>query len=303
LSLSRGAGPETVAEANRIYVFERLPHHLIALNLAPGFLTRQLVLQGAWLLIVTLVAASTGGHRAMRWCVAATIAVCWMGLLLTMLLQSRPDVLAALMRYYWFRASDVFVPIGVSLELCQVIAVLGRGRLAAARGWLAGAIAFSAIDTTNQFSHLPFPIPYIRETLPTPRADKNVKYDDWRAVCDWIVEHTDPGDRILAPRSAATLKWYTGRPEVANWKDVPQDAASIVEWWRRMQELHGTGDPAARWYASFSEQGAERLAAVMEAYRAEYVVVPLKEDLEPLPVEPLFQNTSYAVYRQEQLAR
>jgi hypothetical protein len=89
LSLSSGADPETIAEANRIYVFERLPHHLIALQLAPGFLTRHLLLQGAWLLMITFMPSPSPGNRTLRAFVATTIVISWIGLGLYLLLQAR----------------------------------------------------------------------------------------------------------------------------------------------------------------------------------------------------------------------
>jgi hypothetical protein len=163
---------------------------------------------------------------------------------------------------------------------------------------MTGTLVLVLIDSVSQFAHLPL----VQETPATPRADKNVNYGDWIDICDWIVEHTEQDDIVLTPRSAATFKWYSGRPEVATWKDVPQDARSIVEWWDRMQALHETGESAPRWYSSFSEQGRERLHALMETYDARYVIVPLRDDVEPLPIKPQYANESFAVYRREQLA-
>jgi hypothetical protein len=301
LSLTGETDAQTIAEANRIYVFERLPHHLIAFGLAPGFLTRHLLLHAVWLLYVTLVPAAGPGERSLRWFVGTAIAVCWIGLGLNLLLQKRPEWLAPVMRYYWFRSSDAFVAMGAALALAHLLVGLWRGRPRVARAWLAGAALLAAIDTANQFSHLPFRVPGIHEATVTPRVDKNVPYDDWVDVCQWIAEHTEPSDIVLTPRSAATLKWRTARPEVATWKDVPQDARSIVEWWNRINALHATGEAETRWFKSFSELGAARLVSVMERYGALYVIVPLREDVEPLTIEPLYKNESFAVYRRGQL--
>jgi hypothetical protein len=313
LSLSSAADAETIAQANRIYVFERLPHHLTALQLAPGFLTRHLLLQAAWLLTITFMPAPQSGNRSLRRFVATTIVIGWIGLGLNLSLQDQPEWLAGVMRYYWFRASDAFVALGVAIEVATMLTIVFGARMVATatigppyagarRGWLAGALILVLIDTVNQFDHLPFRVPLVLETPTTPRPDKNVNYADWIDVCEWIVEHTERDDIVLTPRSAATFKWYTGRPEVATWKDVPQDARSIVEWWDRMIALHATGEETPRWYSSFAEQGHERLHALMEKYDARYVIVPLRDDVEPLQIDPLFANDSFAVYRREQLA-
>jgi hypothetical protein len=301
LSLTGETDAVTIAEANRIYVFERLPHHLVAFELAPGFLTRHLLLHAVWLLYVTLVPAAGSGERSIRWFVGTTIAVCWIGLGLNLLLRERPEWLAPVMRYYWFRSSDTFAALGVAIALASLLAELWRQRRRVASAWLAGALLLATIDTVNQFAHLPFRVPVIHESTVTPRVDKNVPYDDWVAVCEWIAAHTEPADIVLTPRSAATLKWRTGRPEVATWKDVPQDARSIVEWWNRINALHATGEADTRWFKSFSELGATRLRQAMEKYAALYVIVPLREDVEPLAIEPLYQNESFAIYRRGQL--
>jgi hypothetical protein len=249
------------------------------------------------------VPAAGAGERSIRWFVGTTIVVCWVGLGLNLLLRERPELLAPVMRYYWFRSSDAFAALGVAIALASMLAELCRQRRRVAGLWLAGAALLATIDTANQFSHLPFRVPGIHEATVTPRVDKNVAYDDWVAACEWIAEHTEPAEIVLTPRSSATLKWHTGRPEVATWKDVPQDARSIVEWWNRMGALHATGDSDRRWFKSFSELGAARLHQVMEKYDALYVIVPLHDDVEPLAIEPLYQNQSYAIYRRGQLDR
>ena len=46
---------------------------------------------------------------------------------------------------------------------------------------------------------------------------------------------------FLTPRMSQTFRWYASRGEVVNWKDIPQDAKGIVEWWRRLGEIWGVG--------------------------------------------------------------
>ena len=61
---------------------------------------------------------------------------------------------------------------------------------------------------------------------------------NWKRVCQWIAEHT-PSDAIfVTPYSQQTFKWYAGRAEVVNWKDMPQDARSVVHWRRRLDTIY-----------------------------------------------------------------
>ena len=94
-----------------------------------------------------------------------------------------------------------------------------------------------------------------------------------------------------------TCKWYTQHPEVVNWKEIPQDAEAIVEWWRQMEDIHATGsdDPYLRWRGSLAQLGPERLKQLGEKYQADYVVT-LNRPLLP-PLEIVCINRRYVVYR------
>ena len=69
-------------------------------------------------------------------------------------------------------------------------------------------------------------------------------YLDWTAACAWIGQNTPADALFITPREQQTFKWYAGRAEVANWKDVPQDARGLIEWKRRLSELYPR-DPRA----------------------------------------------------------
>ena len=96
-----------------------------------------------------------------------------------------------------------------------------------------------------------------------------------------------------------TFKWYAGRAEVANWKDVPQDGPAIVAWWERMQDVHGTGKrpPDPMWHASLTELGAGRLRQLARRYGASYVLTNVTVPF--LPLRIMHYNRSYVVYQVE----
>ncbi len=143
----------------------------------------------------------------------------------------------------------------------------------------------------------------VRAPPVVPRADKSMVYSDWRDVCKWAGEHTDPGAQFITPRMACSFRWYAGRGEVVTWKDIPQNAAGIVAWWHRLTDLFavgfagGTDQPPAHWVESLAQLGPKRLAELAEKYHADYVILELFPDVPPLPLHPLYANASYAVYR------
>jgi hypothetical protein len=292
LTLNMGVDRATVAEANRIYVFERLGHHLL--------LTRmdwQLVALFAALAIVLAVASMwvvrTPRARRMRGIVAMTLIFWCVGAGMSLAAENWPDVAAGVLRYYWFRLADVAVAVGAAVAATLAIYRVNRERPTAAAGLLLVAILACSGHFGN---HL-----VTRLQAPYPLADKPgkvVDYQDWRAICGWIAESGEiaPGARFLTPRTCQTFKWYTGHPEVVTWKDMPQDAVHLVEWMARLEEIHKSrsGDPEERWAKSLAEVGAAELTRLGRKYAAQYV---LTENDPPVELERMVWNRSYVVYR------
>ena len=111
---------------------------------------------------------------------------------------------------------------------------------------------------------------------PTVKADYGrVVY--WSgAGLRWIADsgQIPPDARFLTPLMVHTFKWYAGRSEVANWKDVPQDAQSLLQWWERVRDIsNGRLDQVGGYMPdSVAELGVERLEYLGEKYQADYVL-------------------------------
>ncbi len=127
-------------------------------------------------------------------------------------------------------------------------------------------------------------------------------YIAWRRMCQWIQEHTPADARFLTPRQEQTFKWYAHRSEVATWKDIPQDAPGLVEWWKRMNTIYGTGsnEPGRRWLDSLTQRPPEKLRQLAHQYQARYLVV---ESRPRLPFRLVYRNTHWAVYEMVDQAR
>jgi hypothetical protein len=253
-----------------------------------------------------------------------------MGASIGFLGRNDPAWAAGLLRFYWFRLADVAVPLGVALGGCSLISLaLADKRMpgtllhhgppgespkrfpspfSAGRRWLGLAIIVVAIHLGG--------LAVLRPVPSVPRADRLPNYVCWREACQWIADpqNIPPGSRFLTPRMSQTFKWYTGcngtgHSEVVNWKDIPQDAGSIVEWWRRMNDVHGNAaecreekDPGAfllakrSWHRSLAEQGKDRLRELGDKYDADYAITKVKPRLD-LPV--VYKNQTYVIYRLE----
>jgi hypothetical protein len=308
LALTHGIDPQTVVDANAIYVWQRLPHHLAADRFQIGFPSRQMLLWALWLVLIT-VSPADGPQRRLRWMVGTAMMLTVVGYGFVLIGHWNPDFAASLLRFYWFRMSDVFVPLGATLVglgwLRGIVASRGDGegegelrtsRATAGHLWLAGLIVVAIGDLALQFEHLPAELACCGLPAVTSRADKGVVYDDWRDVCRWAGENTAPDELFLTPRMSSTFRWYADRGEVVNWKDIPQNADGIVEWWRRLGEIWGVGTPAGP-IDSLALLGPHRLAELAAKYHAEYAIVQILPNTARLPLKPAYENNSYAIYR------
>jgi len=307
LALERGVDAATSTEAAQIYVFERLPHHLAPLTLPAEELQRHCFWFGGLGVAFFVLWHWTSAHaasvpdvraqgepllrlfRLAAFALLANVA----GLSIEWLLADRPADAARLLRYYWFRQADVVVPMAVAVAAAAALTAAPRPRswLALAAGaavvWSAGHLVSLATD---------------RWRRPSPPATRRL--DDlasWQDACRWIRDHAPPDAVCLAPRDAQSFKWYAERADVVNWKDVPQDAAGVIEWRRRLRDVYPVVDrgDGPRTLGSPEQWSARRVREVAGRYGARYVLarsspaLPLKR---VYPVELNPETDWYAVY-------
>jgi hypothetical protein len=328
LMLTWNEPAEIVAEASRVYVFDRLPHHLAPLTLPAVELGRRLgghiaLLAILWITSRVIRTGATGcasvslaqdelSKRALAEPVAPltyVVRFAWGAALLALIgfaielaLWSQPLAAARLLRYYWFRLTDFAAPMAVALCVTRLIAA----GLSQRRAWAMWLLAASLIACLIHLIHIAKArIILIPDTdfvpvasIAVPPADEKIRdFPAWEEACQWIAENTPPDALFLTPRLNHSFKWRAGRPEVVNRKDVPQDARSILEWHRRIKEIYyidtaGIEEPLD----SIGVLGTDRVQELAQKYRADYVVMD-RGQLLSLPIA--FWNEEYVVYRIE----
>jgi hypothetical protein len=295
---------ELITEANRIYVFDRLPHHLAILTVPVDEVFHRLSRHG--LLLVALAALvwanrPTGAarespvvssnaaalHRLTQFAWGAVILAAT-GLAIELAFWNEPSWAAVLLRYYWFRLTDIAVPLAVALNAASLIA----SAFAQGRRWapwmLATAILVAAVPMII--------VVRARFDNPVPPCDTSLaSYEDWVDVCQWAADNTPADALFLTPRLGQSFKWRTGRREVATRKDIPQDARGIVEWSDRLHniyyhEVDGLLVPVD----SVADLGVEHAAEVAQEYDVDFILAN-REPVLKLPME--YANNTYVVYR------
>ena len=122
----------------------------------------------------------------------------------------------------------------------------------------------------------------------------------WTDACRWI---NDPANGIpknakfLTPRESTNFKWNTHRPEVVTWKDIPQDAQGIVQWYDTIERIYPKIErPPHRNYALQQLYGhipPSRLEKLQQKYEFDYILCGKYPALK-LPV--VYANAGYVIY-------
>ncbi|RLT15516.1 MAG: hypothetical protein DWI25_02285 [Planctomycetota bacterium] len=322
LLLSAGADAETRAAATVIYVVERLPHHLLLRTFADGFVARHVLAILLWISLLAVLSLTQKSHMPSvkesstktdpawaRWMgfVAASLVISLVGCLVSLAEPLAPTTVYGLLQFYWFRLADGLVPLALATTAAAV-ATNSQGD-AAQVGWrrlaLASLVCLLAIDSANESRHWPL----LGRTDLAARSDTKVQAQPWREICEWIRDNTPADACFITPRGAASFTWRTGRSEVVAWKNIPQDARSLVMWRARIVDCFSRTGTLVDLERSTATLGEDRLRLVADRYEAAYAVVPLdalaipavhglaanaKEPL-PLPFPVLHTNSHYAV--------
>lgn len=125
----------------------------------------------------------------------------------------------------------------------------------------------------------------------------------WIEACRWISNpnNTDTNAKFWVPREAATFKWHARRSDVGLWKDIPQDAESIVKWYETMKELFDCEHPDHRnrsltinlWWKT-----DEEIEALRQKYDFDYILCTAYPELSNLKtLHCVYENKYYRVYK------
>lgn len=106
----------------------------------------------------------------------------------------------------------------------------------------------------------------------------------------------------MTPKYQQSFKWYAQRAEVVCWKDVPQDNASVIEWYHRIKDC----EPPRSVDGSIEEWTTERLLELSGKYGFGWVLLDRSYQAQPPALEMMYpvmdqglyiDNRSFAVMR------
>jgi hypothetical protein len=296
LWLNVGVDDDLVWQANRIYVFRRLAHHLILREMPPLFVIRFVVMLVVWALLGRWLCRLSEAYSRLGAFVGGTVLIAAAGAVLELWTFANPFWASFWLRFYWFRLSDSMVPAGLALASGVVLRDWTIRRPVVSQWLFAILIGIATIGLAGHMHerrHDPRPAADRQGTMERhfEATDPQVVYLDWRAICEWARANTSPEARFLTPVGQQTFKWYAQRNEVVTWKDVPQDAVGLLAWWQRYRRVRGLESPDLGPLAF--RQRLRRLAA---RYDAQYLVAVRQMVPAGSGLRPVYANSTFAVY-------
>lgn len=303
LMADQSASPDESTLASLIYVNQRIAHHLNFNAFPARFVARFLILILACIGLAKMIGRFPSLQN--RWLglwrfALGALTISFGGVWLSGMSEqgtAQANLSASLLRFYWFRLADFAIPMALSLGSSAIfIKLWNAGRESASepavqtRYRICGIVfalfmlsAMAAVIVERQQESRPRADAKSLPTYPQ-NADRTLgTYQNWRKVCQWISESTPKDAVFITPANQQTFKWYAGRTEVVCWKDVPQDAASMVQWRQRLIEL---SEPQRRFDTGLMSYSDAQLRQFSERYQATHLLVPQRHvDLMTEPTE------------------
>ena len=293
LRLNVGTAPEISQQAAQIYVNFRLPHHLLLRDFPSQFVLRHMLITAVFLGLFRAMRNDSKIRSLLGFCAGATLLLI-MGAAFDASLGGTA-LGSSILRFYWFRCSDIFLPLAVSIGSVYWVIQYASPRfprLAAVA--ITGTTMVIATNACNVVA--------IAQRNPIPAADRQggirgtSRLRHWRDACRWIDEHLPTDAVCLTPTNHQSFKWYASRAEVVTWKDVPQDAQGLTQWYERLQAVRA-------WRTSPNPTTASRrLSDLRRNYDFDFVVTGWPSTRLSNEMVPIYRNAYYAVHRFAELS-
>lgn len=283
VAMLSSADPATALRADIIQVAIRLDHHLDPYMFPVPAYTYYAGMVIVWWSLRRFVPPALAGRwlTAFTWMAIAVAIAGWLAAAGPRPITHLPWLTwrIKLLKLYPFRIADLVVPFTLAVTLAALVAARvaplpTRRRWALVAGGFVSAflaaLLWPGIDKNP--SRMPRPV----------RAD-------WIAALTWVAAETPRECLLWTPDEDWAVKWFAERPEYVNFKDCPQDAAGIVEWYERRVRL-------AEWKRDAGSDGlftAPELAEIGERTGITHVVLSRMGPIEP---EPVYTNASFRVF-------
>ena len=324
IAIDWGTDPVLASESAVKQVYTRLGHHLaptrfswvrwqdFAILLSCAGTALWMAMRSKW---QAPTASSRGSGDTMSFPRGLQLVIGWglfgfavamIGLLIDLALgRAFPKFASKFLRFYLFRWNDVALPMllgGLLVSFAYGRLVFTRSPMVARWVALAGVVIPGLILLGYRYeANLNEAIPAGDKAHFVAKSDSEEdqlkQFKDWLRVCAWIRANSDTESLWLTPRRQQSFKWHTGRPELACWKDAPQNAESLVEWSQRLADAYQFNKEKI-----LQPWTTEKLWELQKKYGIRYVLLDLRIAKQAPPLLPILYpsqselNDTFAVF-------
>ena len=278
--LAAAADALVVRRANFISVHVRLSHHLLFSSFQFERMVRFGSLCAIWFLLWWRVGSDVPRNMSVLFQIAAlSLGLCGMGILLDVGFDENLPLRNSLLRYYWFRTSDVLVPLTVAFAGVSLGSALANRNVVTARVLMISIAILVVWPVWNFQTNLfwdsrprgdVMALPHSTATDPHHRRDVTLRIErHFLACCQWIRRHTPRDAVVITPVRQQTFKWNAKRAEVVTRKDMPQDAHGLVQWFDRRESLY----PIRDGLRGLRQLSNDEIASSAEMFNANYLLI------------------------------
>lgn len=119
------------------------------------------------------------------------------------------------------------------------------------------------------------------KVIPRSAPPKDSIAKGWLDACHWCRDNTTNEKVFLVPRGCDSFKWEAQRAEAGSWKEIPQDASSIIAWNKKMKAFYANpgAEPGSDTYWNqplvgvFINKGRKRVLEESKRYGFQYAIV------------------------------
>jgi hypothetical protein len=278
--LGAAADDLVLRRANYISVHVRLSHHLLFSNFGFDRCIKFVSLTAILLLVWWRTGANVSRNiNVLIHISLMSLGLCVVGILLDLCLADASSLKNGLLRFYWFRTSDVLVPVAAACGAVSLGTTLSRRSELAAKV-LTVSIAIIVVWPVWEFQNSRFwdprpqgdvlALPHSTIADPYRQREMTLRIErHFLACCHWIRRHTPSDAVVITPVRQQTFKWNALRAEVVTRKDMPQDAAGLVGWYERRESLY----PVRNGRRGLRQLSNDEIASSANTFGANYLLI------------------------------
>ena len=205
--------------------------------------------------------------------------------------------------YFKMLPADQSVPWAITLLVCLGVSLLPSAvcRLPSLTVFFIAIAFYAPLTALPKYADLRTHSGQCRTDPVGPNGKRAI--EEWKDICQWIRDNTPETAKFWIPRDGHTFNWYAQRSDIGTWKNIPQDAAAIVEWRKSMDDLfrYKNAEGATQMDRLITtllvNKTEEQIAELRQRYGFDYILCAQAFEMPThSTLELVYENDIYVLY-------